>query len=447
MAFTKVIVVHTNLSRLVGYAADSEKTGLDAVIPYAVNPAKTGKKLYEYALNCNLNTAFQEMQATKIKFGKTGGRLAYHIIQSFKPGEITPEQAHKIGIEFAGRVFGNRYEAVIGTHLDREHLHNHLVVNSVSFVDGKKYRDNFSDFYSGIRGVSDDLCRENNLSVIEKLDGKGLHYSEWQAEKESKPTIRSQIRDEIEEVISRSYTFKSFVEGLKALGYKVKYGESVKYMTVTPPYGTRSIRLKSLGADYTEEAIKKRLLRQQSHGGNKLPGGAARKRRYKKPFKIHKLHGFKALYFRYLYMLGKVRKKAAPPKMTAYFRDEVIKFERHKERYGFINAHNIVTTADLSDYENGISDKIVKFIEKRKNIYKEMRGVENGTPKESALLEAKAQTAAELRILRKDLSLCGQIRESAEAMRGRVKTAAQIAGKESKAKEEVNRNERRFGSR
>lgn len=116
------------------------------------------------------------MQATKQRFGKLGGVVGYHFIQSFAPGEVTPEQAHTIGVVFARRLFGDRYEVVIGTHLDKAHLHNHVVVNSVSFVDGKKYHSSPGSYYFEVRSTSDTLCRENDLSTITP-QGKGKHYS------------------------------------------------------------------------------------------------------------------------------------------------------------------------------------------------------------------------------------------------------------------------------
>lgn len=119
-------------------------------------------------LNCfSASTAYSEMQRTKEKWHKTGGVLGYHFIQSFKPKEATPETVHEIGVEFARRCFGERFEVVIGTHLDRNHLHNHIVVNSVSFADGKKYHSNAKSYFVDIRKISDEICREYGLSVIE----------------------------------------------------------------------------------------------------------------------------------------------------------------------------------------------------------------------------------------------------------------------------------------
>jgi hypothetical protein len=360
MAYTKVIPVHTHLSRLVDYAADHEKTGLDAALSYVTDPEKTERRLYECAINCALPTAFEEMQATKKRCKKAGGRLAYHIIQSFAEGEVTPQQAHEIGIEYAQRVFGDRYEIVIGTHLNKEHLHNHLVVNSVSFVDGKKYRDNFKDFYEGVYGVSNDLCRENGLSVIES-QGRGKHYAEWQAERKGKPTIRPQVRAEVDEIISHSFTFKSFVEELKRRGYIVKQG-AVKHMAVFPPFGKDFIRLDSLGAGYAEAEIRERLARQQQTPGfyQNRPAIGAPPKRYRlrgKP-KTKKLHGFIALYYRYLYLLRKVRKRRTPFKVGAYMREELLKFDRYAAQFKFLSERNIVTPEALSSYLAGVDSQV-----------------------------------------------------------------------------------------
>ena len=202
------------------YATNAEKTSaevLEGKIEYALNREKTEKQIYETALNCfSASTAYSEMQRTKEKWHKTGGVLGYHFIQSFKPKEATPETVHEIGVEFARRCFGERFEVVIGTHLDRNHLHNHIVVNSVSFADGKKYHSNAKSYFVDIRKISDEICREYGLSVIEPQK-KGIPYGVLHAEKNGKQTVRSQIRADIDEVIEVSLNFTVFLELLKKI--------------------------------------------------------------------------------------------------------------------------------------------------------------------------------------------------------------------------------------
>lgn len=142
------------------------------------------------------------------------GVLAYHIIQSFSPGEATPDQVHEIGCEFARRFLADRFECTVSTHLDKGHLHNHIVVNSVSYADGKMFRNNFDTYYHGIRQVSDELCRENRLSVIE-TDGKGKSYDEWLSGQAGKPTIRGMVRKDVEQAIAAADSFDGFITELQ----------------------------------------------------------------------------------------------------------------------------------------------------------------------------------------------------------------------------------------
>ena len=165
VAVTKVFAIRVRLDDRVRYITDGEKTSLASSITYISNPEKTEQFFFTSALNCSsVDTALSEMMETKQQFGKMGGVLGYHFIQSFQPGEVTPEQAHAVGLEFAKRLFGKRYEVVISTHLNKHHLHNHLVVNSVSCIDGQKYHSSPESYYNDVRGTSDALCRENDLS-------------------------------------------------------------------------------------------------------------------------------------------------------------------------------------------------------------------------------------------------------------------------------------------
>ena len=198
MAYTKVFAIRARLDDRVKYAVNGEKTELDERIVYTADPEKTDTVRFVTTLNCRpAETAFAAMQKTKKKYKKMGGVLGYHFIQSFVPGEVTPEQAHEIGCEFARRLFGEDFEVVIGTHLDKAHPHNHIIVNSVSRTDGHKYHSSPESYYNDVRGTSDALCRENDLSVITP-QGKGKHYAEWKAEQGGKPTVRGVIRADIE---------------------------------------------------------------------------------------------------------------------------------------------------------------------------------------------------------------------------------------------------------
>lgn len=171
MAYDKIIPVTRRLDKCAKYVTNPEKTALDSVQGYIANPEKSPLVT---ALNCQTATACQEMLSTKRRWGKTGGVLGYHLIHSYAPGEVTPEQAHAAGVEFARRLLGDRYEAVIATHVDREHLHCHILFNSVSFVDGKKYRNSFQDYFGDIRETSNQVSREQGLSTIQPQGRGGI---------------------------------------------------------------------------------------------------------------------------------------------------------------------------------------------------------------------------------------------------------------------------------
>ena len=175
MAYTKVFAIRKRLNKSIQYVQNSEKTELAAMIQYAENEEK---EALVSALNCQIETAYNEMQLTKERWQKTDGVQGYHLIQSFAPGEVEPKEAHAIGVELANILFGEHYEVLIGTHLDQWHLHNHIVVNSVSFTTGEKYHSNRKSYYGEIRKVSDELCKKHALSVINPQN-HGKNYAEY----------------------------------------------------------------------------------------------------------------------------------------------------------------------------------------------------------------------------------------------------------------------------
>ena len=197
MATTKILPVRKRLKDCLDYAANPKKTeifrgdALDRLMHYTQNEDKTEHQLYVTGFNCDPQNACLIMEATKRRWHKDigHGNVGYHIIQSFKPGEAGPDQVHQIGCELARRCLADRFECTVSTHLDKGHLHNHIVVNSVSFMDGKMFRNDFKTYYQGIRQISDDLCRQNRLSVIE-TDGRGISYGEWRNRREGKPSER-----------------------------------------------------------------------------------------------------------------------------------------------------------------------------------------------------------------------------------------------------------------
>ena len=411
MAYTKIFAIRARMDDRVKYAINGEKTELDEKIGYAADPQKTRTVRFVTALNCrSADTAFDTMRKTKEKFGKTGGVLGYHFIQSFAPGEVTPEQAHEIGCELARRLFGEDFEAVIGTHLDKAHPHNHIIVNSVSRTDGRKYHSCPESYYNTVRGTSDELCLENDLSVITP-QGRGKHYAEWSAEQGGRPTVRGIIRTDIDAIIQQAYTYDSFLMLLRKNGYEVRHGPNRKYTTLKPPGARRAIRLDSLGEGYTEAEILLRLSRQRI-GGMAPPIIARTVKRYRVNGKLtdvrKKITGFQALYLRYLYLLRGGRRKKLPAKLPFSARREVIHLERYEQQFKYLYANSITTAAQLEQRIRTLEWDIHLLEEQRKPLYRERRSADDGEVQARYSAEIDRQTAA-LREKRRELRLCRRI--------------------------------------
>ena len=447
MAVTKVFAIKRRMDDRVKYAVNREKTALDSKIVYATNPEKTEQVFFTDVLNCDsVDTAFQEMQSTKRRFGKTGGVLGYHFIQSFAPGEITPEQAHEIGMEFARRMFGERYEVVIGTHLDKAHLHNHIVINSVSFVDGQKYHSSPESYYNEVRGTSDELCRENDLSVITP-QGKGKHYGEWKAEQNGRPTVRSIIREDIDRIIGEAYTYQTFLLLLQRNGYAIKSGPNRKYTAVRPPGAKRFIRLDSLGEGYTEEAIKQRLMGQRSGATQNPKQPLYHTKRYRVKGKLsrypkRKITGFLALYFRYVYLLRGARRTKPSYRAAFPVRKEVIRLERYQKQFQYLMAQNITTPVQLAEQISTLETEIAKLTEERKPLYGERRAAPDEEAKAQCTAEIDRHTAS-LREKRRELALCRRIQADIPLVREQVQEAQTNQKNELRKEEQQHEYQRR----
>lgn len=421
MAATRIWSIKGRLDSVINYVTNPEKTdgskytdtelqALADVIDYAEDGAKTHNKVYVSGINLSPNIARNQMVMTKLQFGKTDKILAYHGYQSFLSGEVTPDQAHEIGVELARRLWGDRFQILITTHLDKEHLHNHFCLNSVSFVDGKKFRGGSKACWQ-MRAESDKICAEYGLSVI-KNPGKGKNYAEWKAEHDGRPTIRGQIKEELDEIIKCSYTYEQFRKILKQRGYEVK--RDVKYVALKPAFSQRYIRLKSLGKNYSEEAIRQRIIAARN-GIRALDKPKSDYNAWLNKYEPTKLHGFKALYFHYLYLFGKIRKKETPQRVSFYMREELTKFERYQKQFRFLYDNDIETVEQLTIFKGNVENKIDELTIRRSKLY----------DKTDSKTEIKTINA-ELRELRKDVRTCNNIFIDAERIREHTEYVARL---------------------
>ena len=465
MATTSIWRVKGWLGKVVIYAENPEKTAnpkfyadreltehdgqqLTDVIRYAVNSEKTQEKgnedgtpLHRFVsgINCSPATARDEMLAVKKRFGKKDGTVAYHGYQSFAPGEATPELAHEIGVKLATRLWGDRYQVIIATHLDKEnHLHNHFVVNTVSFADGIKYHRTKKDYHE-MQTVSDALCREYGLSVIEQpQQGRGKQYGEWRAEQEQRPTWRGLIRTDIDEAIRQAMTERQFFDALRKKGYAVKVGKDI---SIRPPGKERFVRLmRNFGEDYSIEQIRRRILSQTR--AEKKPSEPTRQviriRLFGSLKTARKLAGFRALYVHYCYLLGifpKNRPQQSRKRMHFLLREDLLKLDAITAETRLLIGHRIDTAEQLFSYRDKVNGKIEALTSDRKQLYKAQRtaAVKSDSEKTAEVKDRISALSKELATLRKEVSLCDDIAERSGVIKEKIKAVRedeQIKGKE-----------------
>ena len=439
MAVTSIWRVNGWLGKAVIYIENPEKTtnpqfyqqegltpectqSLDDVIAYAVNSSKTQEaneetealERFVSGIWCTPGTARFEMLAVKKAFGKEGGTVAYHGYQSFAPGEASPAVAHQIGVELAKRLWGDRYQVLVATHLDKSnHLHNHFVLNTVSFVDGIKYYRSAKDYYE-MQRISDELCREYGLSVIEDpQSGKSKQYGEWRAEQEQRPTWRGIVRTDVDDALRQSMTERQFFDNLHRKGYEVKVGKDI---SVRPPGKPRFVRLaRNFGDDYTLEGIRRRIL-EQSRAARPLPEPAPKRKQYQvsgnwKDRK--KVTGFRALYFHYCYLLGVFPKEKQQNRKRLHFllREDLIKLEAITQEARLLGTHRIDTAQQLSSYKDGLEAQIEQITAQRKSLYKKQRSVaiKSDEGKATEVKESISKLSSQLAALRREVKLCNDI--------------------------------------
>ena len=231
------------------------KSTLSKALDYIQNPDKTDGKMLVSSFGCSYETADIEFEYTLSQALQKGNNLAFHLIQSFEPGEVDYQKAHEIGKQLADAVTKGQHEYVLTTHIDKGHVHNHIIFCAVNFVDHHKYNSNKRSYY-GIRNMSDKLCRENGLSVVVPGKGsKGKSYAEYQAEKTG-TSWKGKLKIAVDTLIPQVASFEELLQRLQAAGYEIKPG---KYISCRAPGQERFTRAKTLGAAYTEEAIKERI--------------------------------------------------------------------------------------------------------------------------------------------------------------------------------------------
>ena len=340
-------------------------------IDYVMNPEKTQDGRLVGAINCQVDSAFEQMKATKRKFGKVDKRQGYHIILSFKEDEVNPDTAFEITRRFVEEYLGKSYEAVYVVHDNTAHVHSHIVFNSVSFVDGKKYRYEKGDWAKYIQPITNKLCQEYGLSIIDVDDGskekEHESYKDWSEYREGSFVWADMIKRDLDSCILQAGNYEQFLELLSDKGYEVKQG---KYLAVKPQGMTRFRRCKTLGDMYSDEVIRERIEKEDISFYREQQKEVqpvlckCKVRRYRRA----KMSGLQKRYYAKLYRIGKLKKK--PYSQVWKYRDDIRKMHKLQEQYLFLVRHKIESAEELVSVLDNLTDKKKEASKEKSKTYK-----------------------------------------------------------------------------
>lgn len=423
----------------IGVASDT----LEDVIAYAGREEATNKRKLITGINLDYHNAREQMMVVKRKFEKEHGTIAYHGYQSFAEGEVNPDTAHKIGVALANELWGDRFQVLVCTHLDKaSHIHNHFLVNTVSHIDGRKFFRSESD-YRKMREVSDRLCREYGLSVIKKPQNKGKHYSLYDAEKNGKPTYGSTIRADIDRAIKASLTENEFYDMLEEMGYELKFyskkGKPLERPSLKPKNAQKFFRFDNLGEGYSVDEISDRIL-ENIRRRNPFPEETiAKVQKYRREYPPRpKAKGLAALYYYYCYELKIIVRYPVSVKQVSFFmREDIRKLEQLDRQVQFLGKNNIETYEDLEEFRKKSTSEKEKLTKDRTELRNRLKRV-LGKGDELAVLAVKEEIAIvteKLQKLRDDLAVCGKVEERAEIIQAEY---AAIKEQQNEREEEVN---------
>lgn len=451
MATTKIWPIRGWVGKAIKYVENPEKTdgakhpevffsaseSLSNVIAYATQTAKTqsDERIFVSGLHCEPATAREEMQAVMPKYDTKGSPVAYHAYQSFAPGEVTPELAHEIGKQLAEELWGDRFQVLVATHLDKQHhLHNHFLINAVSYVDGLRFLDNMHT-YVVLRDCSDRLCREHSLSVIPNPQwGKAKQYGEWRAEHEGRPTWRSLVKTDVDEAISSAFTEQDFFKVLRAKGYEIKNGKDI---SVRPPGAKRFVRIaRNFGEAYTIDGIRDRILSHDYHLMS-MPKkkGAVSYYPQTNPFKLKQSGGFQGLYLHYCFLLGVFPEKP-PMQGQKHFllREDILKMEQYAAEAQLLGDNNIDTLSELVAYRASVQTEMQALTKERQSLRYRLRSMKDPA-KQQAIRQSISDLTARLAKLRKDSDACDSIETRSKEMAERLQMIENAEQQEENKKE------------
>ena len=466
MAVTRLWKVTDRLDKVIDYAEDETKTkkpkysdkewqALKDVLEYAKDEEKTEQQYYVSGINCNPDKARDQFVMVKEQYNKTGGIQAYHGYISFKDTDnLSPDLAHQIGMEFVGRVWGERFQVVVTTHLNTKCLHCHYVINSVSLVDGKRLQNKEKAWFY-FRHIADEVCREHNLSVVEEPDrNKESDYVTLQDKQQTMkeqagiPTRRNLVRATVDEAVENSRTMAEFKRYLSAMGYKYRISENIKYWSVTVDGWKQPVRLYRLGENYTNVRIQERIAENDLYMSvNAKPFQTA----FYVPKEYSDIRKVKGslynLYLYYCYRLGYFNKPNEQQSLRDYnrlhhlLREDLMKVDKYSQEAELLGKNRIETSEQLFSYKESLQKELETLTDDRKYLRNKLR--RNISEVESAQVKSEiSEISQRLSKLRKEISLCDDIAAHSHIVESNVEQIVADEEKQKtkyKAKEEKDR--------
>ena len=403
MAVTKIWNVKRHLRELIMYVQDTEKTSINisddtisTLLEYGVDSLKTEQRLYVTPINCEIETAAELMNALNKRSKSKSEIVAYHGYQSFARGETDAKTAHDIGVKLAEELWGKDFPVIVATHINTGTYHNHFAFPATGF-SGKRFNCCKAS-YRKMREISDRMCREYSLSVIEKPRNKSRHIGEIKAEQAGRMTVRGQIRRDIDETIKHCIYYSEFEKVFQSLGYTLE--KRGKYMRIRPDNSAKWFRMDKLGEGYTEQDIFERLKNNATYmrATNYVPY-----QRREKP------KGLRALYLHYCYLLGELP-KTRPNNREAYvaIKEDIKRARMYSEEAKLLGNNGIDTAEELSNYKDKLSGKLKELAYERAKLRNMLRRMHD-TKKMQPIKDEISALSEQMAKLRREIKLCEDI--------------------------------------
>lgn len=408
------------------YKTDNEKVDaestLGGVVSYVERDEATNKKSLVYGIKCHKDTVVQDMMTIKNKYKKTDGVIAYHGFQSFAEGEVTPDEAHEIGKALAKELWGDRFQVLITTHLDKEsHIHNHFVINTVSYKDGKKFHRTKEDYYQ-MKTVSDRLCREHGLSVIRRPKDKGMNYAEWKAEHEGKPTLRGAIREAIDIAVQGCQTETEFFDAMDQMGFVIDtHG---KYPKIKHIGDERFVRFKSLGEGYDLEEILDQVYENDYPDYPRYQEQESPKQIFSEyPNRKVATLGYTAIYHCYCKALViSAERPKTNRKIYALVRQDTNRMQSYSDQNRLLSEHHIDTPEQLRAYKAEAMTKLDETVKLRQDMRNALKRAER-TGDSELIGKIKFNIdlySRQIKKLRREINACDGVEERIDMMREKL---------------------------